>query len=86
VAFSGLSESFTAGRHGPVILQTSTVVELGRCKPLNRVAQQQQEARSAAIHPARPFSADSRVESGPEANLDLHQFGDRATGLCFCGD
>ena len=46
----------------------------------------EKEARSAAIHPARPFSADSRQESGPEANFDLHQFGDRATGLCFRGD
>ena len=31
-------------------------------------------------------SADSREENGFEANLDLHQFGDGATGLCFCGD
>ncbi len=46
----------------------------------------QYQARSAAIHPAHPFSADSQEESGLEANLDLHQFGDRATGLCFCGD
>ena len=30
--------------------------------------------------------ADSLEESGPEANLDLHQFGNGATGLCFCGD
>jgi len=42
--------------------------------------------RSAVIHPVHPFSADSREENGLEANLDLHQFGDRATGLCFCGD
>jgi len=30
-----------------------------------------------AVH---PFSADSREESGFEANFDLHQFGDRAFG------
>src|SRR5882757_4972105 len=44
------------------------------------------ETRAVKYPPARPFSADSRDESGSEANLDLHEFGDGATGLCFCGD
>jgi hypothetical protein len=30
--------------------------------------------------------ASSQEKGSAEANLDLHQFGDRATGLCFCGD
>jgi hypothetical protein len=30
--------------------------------------------------------ASSQEKGGAEANLDLHQFGDGTTGLCFCRD
>jgi hypothetical protein len=65
------------------------VFRFGECgSPRFRIFQlrycAEKEARSAAIHPAHPSSADSREESGSEANFDLHQFGDRTTALCFC--
>jgi hypothetical protein len=39
-----------------------------------------------AIRATRSLGAESREESTAEVNLDLHQFGDGATGLCLYGD